>query len=170
MTDDYHQGFRIVSASSSTPTGHSIVFVPSKPDKKTGERIILWRDIQREIKNADRIRNGNKSVVFMTDDDFEELIPQRILYHPGVILDVIVEAQEETVGLSSETLESSRALVRGSTQSMDKHTGADVASAVQQIANLSIATTDAVDKSLIIQSALLDKEDETPLQQHDQPN
>ncbi|KAK3820222.1 MAG: hypothetical protein J3Q66DRAFT_439253 [Benniella sp.] len=170
MNEDYHQGFRVVSASSSTPTSQSTIFIPSKPDKKTGERIVLWRDIQREIQNANRIRNGNKSVVFMTDDDFEELIPRRIPYHPGVILDVIVEGQEETVSLSSETPESSRALVHDSTQSMDKHNAVDVASAVQQIANLSIATTEAVDKSLIIQSTLLDKEDETPLQQHDQPN
>jgi hypothetical protein len=72
MTEDYHQGFRVVSASSSTPTGYSTIFIPSKLDKKTGERIVLWGNIQREIKNANRVRNGNTSVVFMTDDDFEE--------------------------------------------------------------------------------------------------
>ncbi|KAK3820207.1 MAG: hypothetical protein J3Q66DRAFT_439243 [Benniella sp.] len=170
MAEDYHQGFRVVSASSSIPTSQSTIFIPSKPDKKTGERIVLWRDIQREIKNADRIRNGNTSVVFMTDDDFEELIPQRILYHPGVILDVVVEGQERTVSFSSDASESSGALVRGSTQSMDKHNGVDVASTVQQIANLSIATTEAVDKSLIIQYALLDKEDQQSPHQHSHHN
>jgi hypothetical protein len=71
MTEKYLQGFRVVSAES-TPIGHSTIFIPSKPDKKTGERIVLWRDIQREFKNADRIRDGNTSVVFTTDDDFEE--------------------------------------------------------------------------------------------------
>ncbi|KAK3820208.1 MAG: hypothetical protein J3Q66DRAFT_368224 [Benniella sp.] len=131
MAGKHLQDFRVVSASSSTPTSQSTISIASRFDEKTGERIVLWRHIQQAIKNADHVRNGNTFVVFMTDDNFEEsskmqqdsdrsptiftllgcayrLIPQRILYHPGVVLDVIVEGQERTVSLSSETLGSPR--------------------------------------------------------------
>ncbi|KAF9347444.1 hypothetical protein BGX34_003137 [Mortierella sp. NVP85] len=162
MAEKHLQGFRVVSAASSTPIGHSTIFIPSKPDTKTGERIVLWRDIQREIKNADRVRDGNTSVVFMTDDDFEELIPQRILYHPGVVLDVIVDGQKESASLYSETSRSSKASDCDNTQSMDRH-GVDVSTAVKHISRVSIVAADAIDKSLVVQSAIMDKEEQRSL-------
>ncbi|KAK3820206.1 MAG: hypothetical protein J3Q66DRAFT_368222 [Benniella sp.] len=186
MAGKHLQGFRVVS-SSPTNISHTTIFIPSKLDEKTGDRIVLWRDIQREIKNADRVRNGNTSVVFMTGDDFEEqdsdrsptvftllgcayrLIPQRILYHPGVVLDVLVEGREGTVSLCSETLGSSRVSDCDSTQSMDRR-GVDVSNAVQHISRVSIATADAVDKILAIQSAVLDKEEQGSLLRLGLPN
>lgn len=65
-TEDCFQEFRVLSA----PVSDN-VFVASKVDTN-GDRIVLWRHIQREIDGACRIKNGNKSVSFMTDKDFEE--------------------------------------------------------------------------------------------------
>jgi hypothetical protein len=70
--DDHYQEFRVLSASS-IPISNDTILVASKLDK-TGKRIVLWRDIQREIDHAHRIRNGKKSVSFMTDHDFEEYV------------------------------------------------------------------------------------------------
>jgi hypothetical protein len=72
-TDDYYQEFRVISASSSTPINDSTISITSRLDKTTGERIVLWKEIQKEVKNADRIRNGKRAVPFVMDDDtFEE--------------------------------------------------------------------------------------------------
>lgn len=71
-TEGYFQEFRVLSSSSSDQVSDNAVFIASKLDKKSGERIVLWRDIQREIDDAYRIKNGKKSVSFMTDDGFEE--------------------------------------------------------------------------------------------------
>jgi hypothetical protein len=71
-TDDHFQEFRIQSTSSSTPVSDNTILIPSWLDKKTGERIVLWRDIQNEISDAHRVRNGKRSVTFMMDDEFNE--------------------------------------------------------------------------------------------------
>jgi hypothetical protein len=71
-TDDHFQEFRILSTSSSTPVSDNTILIPSWFDKKTGERIVLWRDIQNEIGDAHRVRNGKRSVTFMMDDEFNE--------------------------------------------------------------------------------------------------
>jgi hypothetical protein len=69
-TDDHLQEFRILSTSSSI--SDNTVFISSRFDEKTGERIVLWDDIQNEIDDARRIRNGKRSVSFMTDGDFNQ--------------------------------------------------------------------------------------------------
>ncbi|KAK3820205.1 MAG: hypothetical protein J3Q66DRAFT_439242 [Benniella sp.] len=146
--------------------------IPARFDKTTGQHVILWKHIVLAFKGAESVMKDDTLVPFMTDDDgFEDLEPLRIPYHPGVILDVVVpdfenhalvKAKPSTTAPDAMTSEgSSELIVQGRT---------DITSVVQQIANLSIATTEAVDKSLVIQSAFLDKEDETPFQQHDQPN
>ncbi|KAG0218812.1 hypothetical protein BGX31_011495 [Mortierella sp. GBA43] len=60
-------------------------------DPKSGERIILWDDIQAGFDNAKSIRNGRSLVSFLRDEDLKEIMPRRILYHPGTVLDVIVD-------------------------------------------------------------------------------
>ncbi|KAF9343448.1 hypothetical protein BGX34_006763, partial [Mortierella sp. NVP85] len=69
-TDGNFQEFRILSTLSSIPASGNTILIPSWFDKKTGERIVLWRDIQNEIGDARRVRNGKKSVTFMMDEDF----------------------------------------------------------------------------------------------------
>jgi hypothetical protein len=70
--EDHFQEFRILSASSSIPVSDNTIFISSRLDKKTRERIVRWKDIQNEVDDARRIRNGKKSVSFMTGDDFNE--------------------------------------------------------------------------------------------------
>ncbi|KAI1299065.1 hypothetical protein EDD11_006549 [Mortierella claussenii] len=105
------QAFRLCSSSSHGPSlDAEIRVIPARQDSRTGEHIILWRDIQDHFANAERIVNGDRAVLFMTDDNFEYLMPKRIPYHPGVVLDVIVAeavpvstpAQAEWVMLSAQ--------------------------------------------------------------------
>ncbi|KAF9347499.1 hypothetical protein BGX34_003101, partial [Mortierella sp. NVP85] len=169
--EDNFQEFRILSASSSSDNS---IFISSRLDKKTGERVVLWKDIQNEVDDARRIRNGKKSVSFMTDDDFNELDPKRILYHPGTVLDVIVTDREEkatyntSMPLRTSSVQAS-AQCYPNTVSKDlarqENCGsAEFASVVHHVSNLSMATADAVNRSLIVQSAILDNE-QTSLQE-----
>ncbi|KAF9352987.1 hypothetical protein BGX26_009235 [Mortierella sp. AD094] len=49
--------------------------------------------------------DGEKLVLFMTDDDLEDLIPLRILHHPGVALEVVVGSYSvETASAESSAL------------------------------------------------------------------
>lgn len=69
---DYFQEFRVLSAPSTPPVSSNTISIISRLDKKTGERIVLWKEIQKVVKNADHVWNGTKAVPFMMDDDFEE--------------------------------------------------------------------------------------------------
>ncbi|KAG0005384.1 hypothetical protein BGZ65_011319, partial [Modicella reniformis] len=166
---DYFQEFRILSVSPSAST----IFIQSKLDKKTGERIVLWKDIQREIKNADRIRNGNKSISFMTDGDFEELVPLRILYHPGIVLDVIVASQEQEAAITpastssaqNSTRESSNAAQLQALVHSTRHDG--VVSATHRFNDLTIATMETMNENLATQSTVLEREQQKFLQGHE---
>ncbi|KAG0204737.1 hypothetical protein BGX31_003109, partial [Mortierella sp. GBA43] len=163
-TGDFLQGFRAVSGPCSTPVDNSTIFIASRPDKKTGERIVLWRDIQREIKNADRIRNGNTSVSFMTDDDFEELVPQRILHHPGVILDVVVEGQEPDASVSTPT--ASQVGTTAIDNDCSTNGSGGPSSAFQRINTLSATAIDTLERRLVAQSVILEREEQKSLQRN----
>jgi len=82
---------------------------------------------------------------------------------------VIVDDQKGTVSLYSETLRSSRASDCDNTQSMDRH-GVNISTAVQHFGRVSIVTADAIDKSLAVQSAILDKEEQSSLLRLGLPN
>ncbi|KAG0330565.1 hypothetical protein BGZ99_000036 [Dissophora globulifera] len=62
-------------------------------DNKSGQHIVLWRAILQVFNNAIYIDNGGEVVSFLVDEDFNEILPERILYHPGVTLKVIVAPQ-----------------------------------------------------------------------------
>jgi len=49
-----------------------VLSIHTRLDKKSGARVILWRDIQRLFKHAEFIMHGQDIVLFLTDDDFEE--------------------------------------------------------------------------------------------------
>ncbi|KAG0214303.1 hypothetical protein BGX28_002411 [Mortierella sp. GBA30] len=69
--------------------------IPARFDKKSGEYIVLWRDIQQFFKGAQYIMRGDAAVPFIIDEDtFEVLIPERIEYFPDDILDVVVDTPE----------------------------------------------------------------------------
>ncbi|KAG0349051.1 polar growth protein [Podila humilis] len=60
-------------------------------DSKLGQKVVLWNDVQRVFKRVQFIMDGDVAVSFLTDDNFEDLIPLRIGFQPGVVLDVILE-------------------------------------------------------------------------------
>ncbi|KAG0221268.1 hypothetical protein B0O80DRAFT_503081 [Mortierella sp. GBAus27b] len=175
MTGDFLQRFRVLSPSL-VPVNNPTIVIPSRPDPKTKERIVLWRDIQNEVKNADRVRNGEVSIVFMAGEDFEELVPRRIQYHHGVVLDLIVTSQDQettgrpkTVATSTSSIQD-LSLGESNSGSRDTDRLANFASTVQHVCNLSIATADAVDRSLVTQSSLLDQQEEMSIQKYSQSN
>ena len=49
-----------------------IFTVNARHDKKTGDCIVLWKDIQRGFPNVQYVLDGSNVVSFMTDDNFEE--------------------------------------------------------------------------------------------------
>ncbi|KAG0207347.1 hypothetical protein BGX31_002586, partial [Mortierella sp. GBA43] len=175
-TDGYFQEFRVVSASSSTPINNPTILIASRLDKTTGDRIVLWKEIQKAARDADQVRNGKILVPFVMDDDtFEEVLPLRILYHPGVVLDVIVTSHEEVAIVSKHSNTLPESMANNSAQCVPNVSssgticpggGADVTSAVQRTSNLCIATANAVDKSLVVQSAILDNEVRSLQQYH----
>jgi len=60
----YSQAFRDVSTSRTE-------LIPTRFNKKTEERFILWKDIMTVFKNAERIKFDNEAVVFMIDENSE---------------------------------------------------------------------------------------------------
>ncbi|KAG0363780.1 hypothetical protein BC939DRAFT_446454 [Gamsiella multidivaricata] len=84
------QPFR-VSSSSSEPSTSPIIRVDARHDRTTDRYVILWQDIRRAFKNAQCIMQDEVVVPFMTDADFKELTPPRILYRRAVVLDVVLE-------------------------------------------------------------------------------
>ncbi|KAF9357466.1 hypothetical protein BGX34_009361 [Mortierella sp. NVP85] len=44
--------------------------------------------------------HGQDMVLFLTDDDFEELVPQRIAHYPGVVLEVLISDNGQSDSLS----------------------------------------------------------------------
>ncbi|KAF9366718.1 hypothetical protein BGX34_009557 [Mortierella sp. NVP85] len=66
-----------------------IITIPTRHDPKSGLRVVRWCDIQQYFENAKGILNGNDAVLFLTNDDLEDLIPRRIAHHPGMVLEVL---------------------------------------------------------------------------------
>ncbi|KAK3820028.1 MAG: hypothetical protein J3Q66DRAFT_336088 [Benniella sp.] len=66
-----------------------VIAIPTRLDNKSGQRIVLLRDVQHAFEDAKTILNGGKAVLFLTDDNFEYLTPLRIAHYPGVVLEVI---------------------------------------------------------------------------------
>ncbi|KAI8354373.1 hypothetical protein B0O80DRAFT_426406 [Mortierella sp. GBAus27b] len=72
----------------------SIIGIPTRRDVKSGQRVVLWKDVERSFVGAQSIMNGQHAVLFLTDDDFQDLIPLRIPHHPGMVLEVAVGNQQ----------------------------------------------------------------------------
>ncbi|KAF9291050.1 Vacuolar protein 8 [Mortierella alpina] len=94
------QAFRLSVAVGATPV--SDVYIEPRCDPKTNKHIVLWKDIQRVFADAKYVLDGEKVVSFMVDDDFNDIVPARILYHPGVVLKVVTtESENLPAALSS---------------------------------------------------------------------
>ncbi|KAF9932041.1 hypothetical protein BGZ65_004627 [Modicella reniformis] len=119
MNDTPLQAFRAESSS-------KVIFIPARHDPKSKQLVVRWKDIQHWFVNAMGIMNGKAVVLFLTDDDLEDLHPPRIAYHPDVILDVIVTAaasHSHDVALMSSNVDTdSQALVaRSKCSSSEPH-------------------------------------------------
>ncbi|KAF9347483.1 hypothetical protein BGX34_003105, partial [Mortierella sp. NVP85] len=65
--------------------------IPTLIDLKTGNRIVLLRDIQSVFENAKTVWDGRSLVPLLTDENLEQITPLRIAYHPDAVLEVLVE-------------------------------------------------------------------------------
>ncbi|KAF9988524.1 hypothetical protein BGZ65_000594 [Modicella reniformis] len=83
----------------------SIIYIRTQLDPKTGRDVVFWKDVQQVFKNASHIQHGTSVVSFMTDENFEALKPLRIEYHPGVVLDVILNDSDTASIASDNTLD-----------------------------------------------------------------
>jgi hypothetical protein len=68
--DESSQKFRLFTSPGLSSSDE--IAIDTRQDPKTGQRFVLWRDIQLVFKNAQYIRKGGALVSFMTDEDFEE--------------------------------------------------------------------------------------------------
>jgi hypothetical protein len=48
------------------------ILIPTRHDNKSGQRIVLWKDILRYFEHAKCLMHGQEMVLFLTDDEFEE--------------------------------------------------------------------------------------------------
>ncbi|KAF8929112.1 hypothetical protein BGZ47_001272 [Haplosporangium gracile] len=64
--------------------------VNARLDKNSGDYVILWKDIQMGFPYVQHVLDGSNVVSLLTDDNFEELIPPRIAYHPGTVLEGVI--------------------------------------------------------------------------------
>lgn len=60
----FSQAFRHESSTKTTS-------IPTRLDSKSGQRIILWKDIQQIFEGAKAVLDNGEAVLFLTDDDFE---------------------------------------------------------------------------------------------------
>ncbi|KAF9997086.1 hypothetical protein BGZ65_007329, partial [Modicella reniformis] len=83
-----HSNNQPIQAFKSQATGR-VANITTRPDSRTGEPIVLWRDIQSGFKNAESIWNGEYLVSPLTDENLEPITPLRIAYQSGAVLKVV---------------------------------------------------------------------------------
>ncbi|KAK3815354.1 MAG: hypothetical protein J3Q66DRAFT_370682 [Benniella sp.] len=79
--------------------------IPTRHDNKSGQHIVLWKDVQRCFKDAEYVRDGQEMVLFLTDDEFEDIIPLRISHYPGVVLEVVAtrDSQDDSGSIANSS-------------------------------------------------------------------
>ncbi|KAF9403837.1 hypothetical protein BGX21_009203 [Mortierella sp. AD011] len=86
------QAIRPVHSDGLTPIDNSpLVNVTPKYDNISGQYVVLWSEILLVYKNARCVMHGGRALSFLTDGNFEELKPSRILAYPDVVLDVVLD-------------------------------------------------------------------------------
>ncbi|KAF9357464.1 hypothetical protein BGX34_009359 [Mortierella sp. NVP85] len=87
-----------------------IISIPTRHDPKTRQRVVRWKDILQCFENAKYVMDsGGNTVLFLTDDDLEDLLPLRIPHHPGVILEVVTP---ESLSMTSRPVENGSSQMR----------------------------------------------------------
>ncbi|KAF9363663.1 hypothetical protein BGX34_003596 [Mortierella sp. NVP85] len=137
MSTTSSQAFRAQSSS-------KVVSIPTRYDDKRKLRVIRWKDIQLCFKDAEYIMYNGDVVLFLTDDDLEDLIPLRVAHHPGVVLEVVVQGAKQGTDDQSD---SNSMGFRNDTHLTDEHlltTGAsrEVVSVARDVASLRMSDSD----------------------------
>ncbi|KAG0232827.1 hypothetical protein B0O80DRAFT_275071 [Mortierella sp. GBAus27b] len=95
MMETRTQAFRTSSS--------KVISIPTRHDTKSNRHVVRWLDIKQYFENAKGIMNSEDAVLFLTDDNLEDLVPHRIAHHPGVVLEVLVGDNTEDYSGLSET-------------------------------------------------------------------
>ncbi|KAG0221383.1 hypothetical protein BGX31_009934 [Mortierella sp. GBA43] len=82
---------------------NEIARIPAVVDADSRQRIVFWSAIKDVFRDSNLVMNGEVIVPFLEDEGFTQIIPLRIAYHPGVVLEVF----EETMGTGSSSHNSS---------------------------------------------------------------
>ncbi|KAG0323656.1 hypothetical protein BGZ99_002641 [Dissophora globulifera] len=83
------QLFQEHSSLDSLPLG-PVIGINTHLDTKSNQHVILWSDIEYVFSNARYVVRDRTVISLLADDELIERKPKMILYHPGVILKVIV--------------------------------------------------------------------------------
>ncbi|KAG0007035.1 hypothetical protein BGZ65_011769 [Modicella reniformis] len=153
----------VISQAFRTKSSSEIITIPTRYDSKNRQRVVRWRDIQQYFVSAKGILNGKDAVLFLTDDNLEDLVPLRIAHHPDVVLEVLVADSEQ--GESNSTsmdLTSTRALTSSN------GTSNGYGSMTRNAVALRITEIDDDNQALVIHSSSLPSESEVSLHTNSQ--
>ncbi|KAF9346357.1 hypothetical protein BGX34_004019 [Mortierella sp. NVP85] len=82
------QAFRSRSSS-------KVISIPTRYDTRSKKDVVRWKDILLFFEDARIVMNGELPVLFLTDEDLEDLIPLRIAHHPDVVLQVVLKTDDQ---------------------------------------------------------------------------
>ncbi|KAF9572825.1 hypothetical protein EC968_009390 [Mortierella alpina] len=97
----HSQAFRL-----SSPLGAASrpeIYIETRYDRANNTEFIRWNDVEQVFSRVKYVLSGQVLVSFMVDDNFEDLEPKRIAYHPGVILEVVTADSEKRLTALSKT-------------------------------------------------------------------
>ncbi|KAG0094623.1 hypothetical protein BGZ93_006997, partial [Podila epicladia] len=69
--------------------------------QRNGQLVVMLQDVKDIFENARRFEHDGIGVPFMTDDDDERLVPLRVEYWEGCILDVVLGTENATSNYAS---------------------------------------------------------------------
>ncbi|KAK3815358.1 MAG: hypothetical protein J3Q66DRAFT_441491 [Benniella sp.] len=123
------------------------ILIPVRQDPRSGQHIVLWKDIQRCFENAKYIMCRREMIPFLTDDDFEDLTPLRILHRPGEVLEVVVTDVKQGDTSSAAVLGNNNMV---SELSVAPSSRSGVASVTRDVASLRISEIGDDNQALIV--------------------
>ncbi|KAF9922588.1 hypothetical protein BGZ65_009454, partial [Modicella reniformis] len=132
-----------------------VVHIPVRIDPKTDKSFVLWKNIQNGFENAKSIRNGVSLVPFMIDENFEQIIPLRIAYHSGVVLEV-VEGNSQIHSTTEEPTSLARILLAAGGEPGHHHnttTTTGLNTLTQTVAALAVADINTTSNQSLVMSA-----------------
>ncbi|KAG0221032.1 hypothetical protein BGX31_010259 [Mortierella sp. GBA43] len=101
VNDPFLQAFRIHPSTTYSDT----IYIPTRLDNRTGQRVIHWDDIQQRFDMPRALMNGNERVQFLNGVDLNDHLPLRIAHHPGLVLEVVLSnSVDDNQSIFSSTL------------------------------------------------------------------